>query len=117
MIPLSATLYTRYSIWDGVPLNFAQVDFDRDEVRSIVVDRTKIDPRHPNKLVEVAYIDRRWLLAEQYPEIRDVPVKKRSAWVMEHIPSWIPIVGVSGSSLWLDEHFPEWRDPAAYWPH
>ena len=117
-IPLSAEVYTRYSVWGGVPLNFAQVGFERDGVRSIVVDRTKMDPQHPNKLDVVEHIDRRWLFGEKYPELRDMPAEKRSAWIGEHVPHEERFRGIwtNGSTLWLDEHFPDWRDPTAYWP-
>jgi hypothetical protein len=116
MMPLSATLYTRYSVWSGVPLNFAEAKIDRNEVRSVVVDRTKINPQDPDKLEELLHVDTRWLLAEKYPQIRDMAPEKRSCWIAEHIPERSITVGVNGSTLWLDEHFPDWRDPTAYWP-
>lgn len=118
VIPLSAVIYTRYSVWSGVPLNFAQIDFDfdRDAVHSVVVDRTRLSQQRPDKLSTIEYADRRWLLGEKHPHLLDMSPEDRQRWIDANISLGEIRVEVNGSTLWLDEHFPEWRDPTAYWP-
>ncbi len=117
-IPLSARLYRRYSIWRDVPLNFATIpETDRSDIRSVVVDMTKINPLTPSTATELEHVNRRWLLAEKYPHIRELAPDKRQSWLRENTPKIMANMSSDcGSSLWLDEHFPHWRDPAAYWP-
>lgn len=118
LVPLSGTIYTRYSILSGVPLNFTKLPIDLTEVRSIVIDRTKMNRLNPFKIDEIEYVDRRWLLGEKYPAIIDMSPNERMAWCSKNIPKEDRFgdLHVSGSSLWLDEHFPDWKNPVAYWP-
>lgn len=117
-IPVDAVIYTRYAVLSGVHLNFTQIDFDRSGVRSIAIDHTTIDRAKPHTVVSPLHINRRWLLGEKYPEMKDVPSDERLKWRKKHVSKEdsLYIMTNCGSSLWLDENFPLWKDPAAYWP-
>jgi hypothetical protein len=76
----------------------------------------------PHVIPEVEHIDRRWLLAEKYPILRERPaglsLLESYSWIQRHVGvcGGMEFIGMSGSSLWLDEHYPHWKDPIAYWP-
>ncbi len=117
-VPHLGTLCTRYSVWQGVDLGFAKVELEnRDGVRSIVVDATAVDRTNSGAPIPVMHVDRRWLLAEKYPDLLSVEPKNRRAWLQKNAPDYLSdITFECGSDLWLNEHYPNWKDPTAYWP-
>ena len=117
-IPIIGELFCRYAFIGNPFVHEIPVEPPEQagaKLWMVVIDRSVVDYREPNRYPVVVYHDVRWPVAIDWPmELRMryarlQGLRQHQRRLEGKPPDWHPVL------RWLNEHYPRWQDPAAYW--